>query len=160
MRFVCFSFLLYFTLQKQYLLYSIINLVFGCRIPLSRFELRCIRKQCHVICALIPNLTYCSHGSTKAFGRSSSNTHDNCYSAYYGCHVVSVIYFRPSGQSLSLNLKCVDVLYKRHVLGEPQRHLPTTLDGDNSSTKLLDSEKKDEKVSRSLKIYDITGRVR
>ena len=48
---------------------------------------------------------------------------------------------------ISLDFNCADVLYKRHVLGEPQRHLPTTLDGDNSSTKLLGSEKKDEKVS-------------
>ena len=84
MRFcLAFYFLLNIALQKQNLLYSRINLVFGCDIPLFELE----NKQCH----LIPNLSYCSHGSTKAFGRSSSNTHDNCYSAYYGCHVVSVI---------------------------------------------------------------------
>jgi len=39
--------------------------------------------------------------------------------------------------------ECVDVLYKRHVLGEPQRQLPTRLDNENSNIKLLDSEKRE-----------------
>ncbi|KAF8816307.1 hypothetical protein BYT27DRAFT_7128009 [Phlegmacium glaucopus] len=34
------------------------------------------------------------------------------------------------------------VLYKRHVLGEPQRQLPKGLDSENSTIKLLDSERR------------------
>jgi hypothetical protein len=59
---------------------------------------------------------------------------------------MSVIHLSPSDKILNL-IECVDVLYKRHVLGEPQRQLPTTLDSENNKIKLVDSEKRIEKVS-------------
>lgn len=124
------------------------------RLEISVFCQRDINKNIYSV------LTYSwCHGSTKAFDRSSSNTDDNCYSAYYGRHVMSVIYLCFSEQLRSRPKCVIDVLYKRHVLGEPQRHLPTTLDSENSNIRLLDSEKSDKKVSLCLKIYDVTGQV-